>query len=331
MHECTQPTTTVLYLHGGAYYLCDPASHRPTTKKLAQLTGGRCYSVRYRLAPQYPFPAALLDAFVSYFTLLYPPPDAYHEPVMPEHIVFAGDSAGGNLALALIQLILELRRKDSSILWYGELRHVPLPAGVAVNSPWLDITQSSPTWDVDSPSPFDYLPKPATIHSRVIPPCAAWPATPSRKSMYVADDLATHPLATLLMVQSWKGAPPIYICTGWEILAYEDKFLAQKLEAEGVTVVLEEYEAMSHCFALLLPKVPSAKRCYEGWAGFIRAAVTEPKGIATRAVTVRAKTLEEVPLRFEDLCGDTEEEIRRRVVAKAGISQRAPPELSAKL
>lgn len=90
MKEVTHPTT-VLYIHGGAYYLCDPSTHRPTTKKLAKLTGGRCYSVRYRLAPQHPFPAALLDAFVSYFTLLYPPPDAYHEPVRPEHIVFAGD------------------------------------------------------------------------------------------------------------------------------------------------------------------------------------------------------------------------------------------------
>lgn len=90
MRECTTKTT-ILYLHGGAYYLCDPATHRATTEKLAKLTGGRCYSVRYRLAPQHPFPSALLDALVSYFTLLYPPPDAYHEPVRPEDIVIAGD------------------------------------------------------------------------------------------------------------------------------------------------------------------------------------------------------------------------------------------------
>lgn len=90
MREVTQPTT-VLYLHGGAYYLCDPVTHRPTTKRLAKLTGGRCYSVRYRLAPQHPFPAALLDALVSYLALLYPPPGAYHEAVRPEHLVLAGD------------------------------------------------------------------------------------------------------------------------------------------------------------------------------------------------------------------------------------------------
>lgn len=90
MKECEKPTT-VLYFHGGAFYLCDPATHRDTVTKLAKLTKGRCYSVRYRLAPQDPFPSALLDALVSYFTLLYPPPDAFHEAVKPEHIVFAGD------------------------------------------------------------------------------------------------------------------------------------------------------------------------------------------------------------------------------------------------
>lgn len=83
--------TTVLYFHGGAYFLMDPATHRPTTKKLAKLTGGRCYSVRYRLAPQHPFPSALLDALQSYLTLLHPPKGAFHEAVQPEHIVFAGD------------------------------------------------------------------------------------------------------------------------------------------------------------------------------------------------------------------------------------------------
>ena len=90
MKECSS-ATTILYLHGGAYYLLDPSSHRPTTKKLAKLTQSRCYSVRYRLAPQNPFPSALLDALVSYLTLLYPPPNSFHEPVRPEHIVFAGD------------------------------------------------------------------------------------------------------------------------------------------------------------------------------------------------------------------------------------------------
>lgn len=90
MKECKSPVT-VLYLHGGAYTMLDPVTHRPTTKKLAKLTGGRCYSVRYRLAPQHPFPAAVMDALSAYLTLLYPPPGAFHEAVRPEDIVVAGD------------------------------------------------------------------------------------------------------------------------------------------------------------------------------------------------------------------------------------------------
>lgn len=90
MKEVTSPTT-ILYLHGGAFWLMDPATHRMTTKRLAKLSGGRCYSVRYRLAPQHAFPSALMDAFASYLALLYPPPGAFHTAVPPEHIVFAGD------------------------------------------------------------------------------------------------------------------------------------------------------------------------------------------------------------------------------------------------
>ncbi|KAJ4293766.1 hypothetical protein N0V88_005274 [Collariella sp. IMI 366227] len=90
MKEVKSPAT-VLYFHGGAYFLMDPATHRPTCKILAKLTGGRVYSVRYRLAPQHPFPAALMDALMSYLALLYPPEGAFHEAVKPEHIVFAGD------------------------------------------------------------------------------------------------------------------------------------------------------------------------------------------------------------------------------------------------
>ncbi|KAI1192852.1 alpha/beta hydrolase fold-domain-containing protein [Nemania serpens] len=90
MKECSI-ATTILYFHGGAYYLCDPSTHRGLTSRLARAMGGRVYSVRYRLAPQNPFPAALLDALVSYFTLLYPPPGSIHEAVSPRDIVFGGD------------------------------------------------------------------------------------------------------------------------------------------------------------------------------------------------------------------------------------------------
>ncbi|KYK54889.1 hypothetical protein DCS_06850 [Drechmeria coniospora] len=315
--ECSRPTT-VLYLHGGAYYLLDPSSHRPTTKKLAKISQGRCYSVRYRLAPRHPFPAALLDAFVSYLTLLFPPPDAYHEPVRPEHVVISGDSAGGALTLALLQLLLELRRQRRQVLWYAEMRDVPLPAAVACNSPWLDITHSFPSFDPSAPAAFDYLPKPAPSAARAnLAPCSVWPANPPRKYLYAADDLVTHPLASPIMARSWAGAPPVYVCTGWELLADEDRFLARKLAADGVPVVFEEYEAMPHCFAMLLTATPAARLCFDAWGGFIRKAVEDPAAIASSATTIGAKTLDPKPLCFDGLSGMGHDELRDRMMRKA--------------
>ncbi|TEA06082.1 Esterase [Colletotrichum sidae] len=320
---------TVLYFHGGAYYLCDPATHRPATKKIAKMTGGRVYSVRYRLAPQNPFPAALLDALVSYLTLLYPPSDAYHQPVKPEHIVVAGDSAGGNLSLALSQLFLELRRQRRKVRWLGEEREIPLPGGYALNSPWMDITQSSPSWETNRE--FDYLPTASLYAEYKPPPCEAWPAKPPRRNLYADDELLDHPLVTLIMNRSWNGSPPVFMCTGWELLADEDKYMARKLQEDGVSVVFEEYEGMPHCFALILAKTPNAKRCFEGWTGFMKAVVEKPDSIKSKAVTVKAKTGEDMPLEFASLSTLSDHDIQQRVLEKKNIRLEAPADAVPKL
>ncbi|PNP48224.1 hypothetical protein THARTR1_10365 [Trichoderma harzianum] len=329
MKECKEPTT-VLYFHGGAYFLCDPATHRPLVKRLAKLIQGRCYSVRYRLAPQDPFPSALLDALVSYFTLLYPPPDAYHDAVEPEHIVIAGDryvEASGfgkelmlcNIPRSRLSSTMYLRRLDVDIQWYGEKRKVPLPAGVSCISPWIDITQSSPPWHVEDAHPFDYLPRLRPDFEARVPPCEIWPANPPRKFIYADDDLVAHPLATLFMSRSWEGSPPVWMSTGWEILSYENKAFAMQLFAEGVALVFEEYEAMPHVFPMCLAQAPSSRRCLESWAGFIRRAMADPGAIEASATSIAAQTLEETPLRFDDLLEDRLEDIRAAVVTRAGV------------
>ncbi|KAH6682377.1 alpha/beta hydrolase fold-domain-containing protein [Plectosphaerella plurivora] len=325
--EVSNPLT-VLYFHGGAYYLLDPCTYRPLMKKLAKLTGGRCYSVRYRLAPQNPFPSAVLDALVAYLTLLYPPPDAYHEAVQPEHIVFAGDSAGGNLSLALVQTLLELRRQGRKIAWYGEERELPMPAGVGINSPWMDILQSSPSCVGNGK--YDYLPSVDKQRAAVFPSCEIWPASPPRGQIYAEDALLAHPLATLLMARDWTGAPPTYICTGWELLADEDKYIAQKLQSQGVKVVFEEYEGMPHCFAILLTDIPAARRNYSQWTGFLKQAAEAPDLIESRAMTVKAKTLEEVELHFSGLSNVAEEDIRAQVLEQVAVAS-LQPEAAAKL
>lgn len=161
-----------------------------------------------------------------------------------------------------------------------------------------------------------------------IPPCSIWPASPPRKRFYVDDDLATHPLVTLLMNRTWEGSPPVWMCTGWELLAYEDKALAMQLAADGVPLVFEEYEAMSHCFALFLERLPASQRCLESWASFIRSAVEDPTSIEARATTIKARTLEEVPLRVEELLEESLEEIQAAIVSQVGEGAERPEHIA---
>ncbi|KAF4629470.1 hypothetical protein G7Y89_g8673 [Cudoniella acicularis] len=312
MREVYSPTT-ILYFHGGAYYLMDPASHRETCKKLAKLTKGRCFSVRYRLAPQYPFPAAVLDGLVSYFTLLYPPPGSFHEAVKPEHIVFAGDSAGGNLALALTQTILEFHRQGLKVHWNGEERDAPLPAGVAACSPWLDITYSSPSSAWSSP------------------PDGIWPANPPRKNLYADDGFFCHPLVSPLAVKSWEGCCPLYIETGQELLTDEDRHLATKAALQGVPVVFEEYEAMPHCFAMVLESLPGSVLFFSKWAGFITDVVEKKGSVATKGTRYAAKTLKTTELDVKTLSGFTNDEVADRMKERMQKMTTSQPDLLSKL
>ena len=63
--------------------------------------------------------------------LIDPPEDAAHRPVKPENIVIVGNSAGGGLSLALLQVI-----RDSGL---------PAPAGSVLISPWCDLLSSFPS------------------------------------------------------------------------------------------------------------------------------------------------------------------------------------------
>ncbi len=106
---------TLLYLHGGAYVVGSPATHRPITGALARGTGLAVFALEYRLAPEHPFPAALHDALAACRALRAAGP-----------LVLAGDSAGGGLALATA-----LALRDG-----GE----PLPAALFLIAPWVDLT-----------------------------------------------------------------------------------------------------------------------------------------------------------------------------------------------
>jgi acetyl esterase/lipase len=299
MKEVTSKVT-MLYFHGGAMYLLDPATYRPTTSRLAKDTGGRVFNVRYRLAPSNPFPAALLDCFTAYLSLLYPPPGAPHDAVPANEIVFGGDSAGGTCCTALLQLLLHLHRSNPNpsalptVKFHGKDVDIPLPAGLAMTSPWLDITRGLPS--IEGLVQYDYLPPPSQTEKREFPACPMWPASPPRADLYCEASALLHPLVSPLAATSWEGAPPLFFSVGQEMLRDEDAVLAQRAAAQGVKVVWREFEAMPHCFAMLLEGNPSAPVHHAEFAQFCKAVVEARTGVETNGEFITAKTLERSPV-----------------------------------
>jgi acetyl esterase/lipase len=309
----TTSKVTILYFHGGAMYLLDPATYRPTAARLARQTGGRVFNVRYRLAPQNPFPAALLDAFTSYLALLYPPPGAPHTPVPANEIVFSGDSAGGMLCASLLQLLLQLHRSSANgsvptTEWYGKEVAVPLPAGLALTSPWLDVSRALPS--IEANAQYDYLPPPSVMQHMTPPPCPAWPTDPPRAEIYCEASALLHPLVSPLMAGDWTNAPPVFFSLGEEMLRDEDAVLARRMHAQGVRVRWREFEAMPHVFGMMLDGSKASDAHFDETARFCKEAVEGSVG-ESDGVFVLAKTLERREVDLKTVTAITDEEVER--------------------
>jgi acetyl esterase/lipase len=116
----------ILYFHGGGFVAECRAVHDPLLAAIGHAAGARGLMVDYRLAPEHPFPAATEDCFAAWNWMLSRGFDA-------ARVVFAGDSAGGNLAL-----VTAMRARDEGL---------PLPAAIVLMSPVLDLTFSGPSFE----------------------------------------------------------------------------------------------------------------------------------------------------------------------------------------
>jgi acetyl esterase/lipase len=177
----------------------------------------------YRLSPEYPFPAALEDASAVYKWLL------EERGIAARHIATAGDSAGGNLAIAAV---LQFRQNS-----------FPLPAAVIAFSPWLDM-ELNPTGTMVSNAKTDAL----VSHIGLAPMVAG----------YLAGTPPHTPLANPLYAD-FVGFPPMYITAGtYETLQDNAERLAERAKGAGVEVELELVEGMQHVYVLMAGKAPEA-------------------------------------------------------------------------
>lgn len=107
----------IFHSHGGGFIAMTPKGHEAYLRKWARKLKVPVISVYYRLAPDHPYPAALQDVLDSYLYLTSGTDRiksflGFH----PKNIVLAGDSAGGNLSVALALVLADIKKEVSSLI-----------------------------------------------------------------------------------------------------------------------------------------------------------------------------------------------------------------------
>jgi epsilon-lactone hydrolase len=211
---------TVLYLHGGGYTYYSKAHHN-LIALVTLAVQSRTFALDYRLCPEHPFPSQLEDALAAYRWLL-------EIGVAPERLVVSGDSAGGNLALALLLAIREAR--------------IPSPALAVCLAPWTDLSNSGDSMTRNAA--YDW------IEQRMARQWAEW---------FCQGTSAGSPLVSPIHADL-KGLPPIYIQAGSaEILHDMICAFVDQAEKQGAQVRLDVWPNMTHDFQAFGDITPESK------------------------------------------------------------------------
>ena len=231
---------TLLYLHGGGYVTCSPASHRDLIARVALATGARCVAPDYRLAPEHPFPAALDDVIGVYRAVL-------ATGVPPSALFLGGDSAGGGLALATM-----LRLRDA-----GD----PLPRAAVLLSPWVDLSLG--VQDLHGHGPHDYL------NARMLIETAP---------KYAGEVPLSHPLVSPIYADLY-GLPPLLVQTGeWELFCQQNERFVARARAAGLNVRHEVEPGMLHVFPAFAGVLPQGRAALRSLGQFVRSFSAPPPG-----------------------------------------------------
>jgi epsilon-lactone hydrolase len=206
-----EPRHTVLYFHGGVYVMGDAFLAADLASQVGRRTRAKVMSVDYRLAPEHPYPAAADDALAAYEGLL-------NNGTAPSDIVFAGESAGGGLAIATL-----VNARDHGL---------PLPAAAFAMSPYADLTLSGATMETKREA--DPLLSPQALQARV----------PDYTS---GQDPALGLISPIFADLS--GLPPLIIQSGTHEVLLDDAIrLARQAATADVQVTLDITPQVPHVF-----------------------------------------------------------------------------------
>lgn len=199
--------TVYLELHGGALIFGGGDACRHGARVQADQLGITVWSIDYRLPPEHRFPAALDDCMAVFQAAL-----RQHEP---RRIVVGGRSAGGNLAAAML-----LRAK---------VEDLPMPAGLVLQSPEVDLTESGDSFTVNAG--IDVMLPGSLMAANLLYAGGA--------------DLANPYLSPLF--GELAGFPPTLLLTGTrDLLLSNTVRMHRGLLAAGASAELHVFEAMPH-------------------------------------------------------------------------------------
>ena len=217
----TEPRHVILYFHGGVYVLGDAVQAAGLAAQIGRRTDATVISVDYRLAPEHPYPAAVDDALAAYQALL-------DGGTAPADIAFAGESAGGGLAVATL-----VNARDHGL---------PLPAAAYLMSPYADLTLAGTTMDTKREA--DPLLSRDNLQARV------------------PDYTAGHDPALALISPVFadlSGLPPLIIQAGTHEVLLDDAIrLARQAATADVEVTLDITPGVPHVFQAYSPILDEA-------------------------------------------------------------------------
>ncbi|MFT4106268.1 MAG: alpha/beta hydrolase [Lacrimispora sp.] len=250
----------ILQLHGGGYIGPMKNIYRRFAVRYSKMSyGGDVLTPDYRVAPENPYPAALEDAVAAYEWLV------KEKGYSPEHIVVAGDSAGGGLGLAL-----GLYLKDHGMA---------LPSGFITMSPWTDLTNSGESYV----SNYETDPLFGNSTDNML-----------YNSSYIGESDPKDPYMSPLFGE-YENFPPVLMQAGsYEVLLSDTLGVAEKLKKAGVKRRLSIYEGMFHVFQMAMDLIPESREAWHEVEEFLRIIYhinVKPDGKVVRKIKTENKGL----------------------------------------